>query len=34
MLGYELLIHEIMPFDVFIFICYQKKQKQKREKEE
>jgi len=32
MLGYELSIHEIVPFDVFIFICRQKKRQKNREK--
>jgi len=33
MLGFELSVHEIMPFDVFISVCSQKnKKKQKKGK--
>jgi len=30
MLGYELLIHEIIPFEVFISICEKNEQKEKK----
>ena len=32
MLGYELSVHKIVPFDVFISICYKKKEIEKKGK--
>jgi len=34
MLGYELLIYEVMPFDVFISICGKKNNKKKKRRKE